>query len=254
MSIAVALLGAVWWLQRQGRRVPDRALSRAVGGSVAILVVVAGWGVATAWFNAGALPPLHLPPIAVFSSDVSASRPLRLFSIAIIPLVASLAAGFGLAIPAIGGVDVLSQVALDLEQPRIRNLQRTARLVGAFGLVVTGAFAFLFVALVPEAHRNAWVTAPLAGVALGLAGPGWLRAFGLVAVICAAAVFLSAAVRSAAAGAHGVLSRLVDEGILGAALRFAPRASARLEIETGRGIRSAQSRAGRPRVRGRGRG
>ena len=114
---------------------------------------------------------------------------------------------------------MLSQVALDLEQPRIRNLQRTARLVAAFGLVVTGAFAFLLVALVPEAQRGAWVNAPLAGVALSLAGPAWLRAIGLVAVVGAAAVFLSAAARSAAAGAHGVLSRLVDEGILGAALR-----------------------------------
>ena len=58
MAIAVTLLGGVWWLQRQGRPVPDRALSRAVGASVAILVVVTGWGAATAWLHGAALPPL----------------------------------------------------------------------------------------------------------------------------------------------------------------------------------------------------
>jgi magnesium transporter len=216
VAIAVAVLGGVWWLQRQGRLVPERAVSRAVGVSAAVLLAVVAWAATTAWFGVAIVPPIGLPPIAVLSLTASPARPIWLTTIA---AIAVLGAGVGFAFPALGGVDVLSHVAVDLAQPRIRNLRRIARLVGAFGVLVTASFAFLFVALVPDALRSAWVSAPLAGVALRLAGPGILRALALVAVVGAATVFLSAAVRAAAAGAQGVLSRLVDEGILGAALR-----------------------------------
>ena len=216
VAMAIALLGAVWWLQRQGRTVPDRPLSRAVGASIAMLVVVAGWGLATAWLSDAPLPAFHVPAIAWPWAGAEAGPPTWLR-----PLVAfvALGAGLGVALPAVGGVDVLGQVALDLEQPRIRNLQRVARLVGAFGLLVSGALAFVLVARVPDADRLAWVNAPLAAITLSLGGPGWARAIALVAVVGAAFVFLAAAARSAAAGVHGVLSRLVDEGILDAGLR-----------------------------------
>jgi magnesium transporter len=214
--LAVALLGAVWWLQRQGRVVPDRALSRAVGASVAVMVVVAAWGGVTAWLRTGARPPFHLPAIGLVGRAGAAGSPPWL---AAVMAAAAVATGLGAALAALGGVDVLSQVAVDLEQPRIRNLQRVARLVAAFGLAVTGGSAFLFLAIVPAAQRAAWSHAPFAAVALNLAGPGWLRGIALLAVCGAAVVFLAAAARSAAAAAHGVLSRLVDEGVFHAALR-----------------------------------
>jgi magnesium transporter len=213
VAVAVTVLGAVWWLQRQGRRVPDRALSRLVGASAAVLFVLVVWGVMTAWLSRAPMSPFGFPPAALLS--VNGSSGVR-FGIG---AIAAVAAGVGFALPVLGGVDVLSQVAVDLEQPRIRNLRRIARLVGAFGLAVTATSAFLLVVLVPDTLRGGWANAPLAGVALQLAGPGWLRAIALVAGVGAALVFLSAAARSAAAGAQGVLSRLVDEGILGAALR-----------------------------------
>ena len=199
LAIAVVLLGGVWWLQRQGRRAPDRAMSLAIGAAIAILAVVAGWGAATAWLGGAVLPPFQFP----------ATPAPWLW----------LPAALGFALPAVGGVDILGQIALDLQQPRIRNLQLTARLVAAFGLAITVLVAFLLIAIVPEAQREAWVSAPLVGVASSLAGPAWLRGIALVAVVGAAVVFLIAAARSAAAAAHGVLARMVDEGILGAGLR-----------------------------------
>jgi magnesium transporter len=203
VAIAVAVLGGVWWVQRQGRRISERAVSRGVGAAVFMLVLVSIWGAVTAWLSGAAMPPLRpsAPPMPWLA------------------MITAAVLGLGFALPVLGGVDVLSQAAVDLEQPRIRNLRRIARMVGAFGLIATGTVAFLFVWLVPEVVRGEWVSAPLAGVALRLAGPPWLRAVVLVAVVAAAVVILGAAARSAAAGAHGVLSRLVDEGILGTALR-----------------------------------
>ena len=201
-SVAVGLLGGVWWLQRQGRPVPDRAVSRAIGGVVIFLAIVAIWGGATTAFVAH--PPV-LQPLAPGAPSILA--------------MVLLAAAFGHALPALGSADTLEHVALDLEQPRIRNLQRTARLVGAFGLLVTAPIAFLFVTLVPSAEASAWATAPLAGIALHLAGPTWLRVALFTAAVVAAVVFMSATVRSATSGAHLVLTRLVDEGVLRGELR-----------------------------------
>jgi hypothetical protein len=48
----------------------------------------------------------------------------------------SLATAFGLALSALASVESLGQAALDLEQPRIRNLQRVARLVSGYGIRV----------------------------------------------------------------------------------------------------------------------
>ena len=211
VAVAVAVLGVVWWLHRQARLVPDRAISRAVGASVAVLVLGAIWGISTALMRDAPLPPIQLPTAV----------PLRGLSWlpSWLAVVVAMGASAGFALPALGSVDALGQAAVDLEQPRIKNLRRIARLLAVFGLLVTGVFTFLFVALVPEAQRPDWVEAPLAGVVRALAGPAWLRGVALLALAGAAGVFLIGAVRSASAGTHAILSRLVDEGIVAPAFR-----------------------------------
>jgi magnesium transporter len=196
-GVAVALLGAVWWLQRQGRVVPDRAVSRAIGLVVCFLALLVVWGGTTAALGRWLPESLPLP------SGSSSLATLVL-----------LAAAAGHALSALGSVDTLDHVALDLERPRIRNLQRAGRMTGTFGLVITAPLAFLFAGLVPPGEAAAWAQAPLAGLALQLAGPAWLRVALFATAAGAACVFLAATVRSASAGTHGVLARLVDEGVL----------------------------------------
>jgi len=113
---------------------------------------------------------------------------------------------------ALGSVESLTQAAVDLEQPRIRNLQRVARLVSGYGILITAALAFLFVAVV--ADGRVWSTAPLAGIAYELLAPLWLRLVLVSLVVGAAAAFLTATLRSTSRGAHGVLARLADDGVL----------------------------------------
>jgi magnesium transporter len=93
------------------------------------------------------------------------------------------------------------------------------RLVTLFGLVITAGLSFAFVLLVPVEDRLRWSDAPLAGVALHVAAPAWLRLMGVAVVVLAAVVFLAAACRSASANAHTLLARLVDEGMLDSELR-----------------------------------
>jgi len=173
-------------------------VSRAVGLAIAALGVLVVWAAATIAFRDSGLSLLPSRP---------AAHPLWL------------AAALGYALPCLGGVDALGLAALDLEQPRIKNLLRMARLVGAYALFIIAASAFLVAGLVPEAERSAWTSAPLAALALTLAAPAWLRFTMLAAVAVAAVVFLAATVRAAATGGHGALARLVDEGVLGEGFR-----------------------------------
>ena len=197
IAVAAALIASVWWLQRQGRAPSDCGVSRAVGLAIAALGVLVVWAFATSGVRHVRLPLLPLPP------DVN---------------LLWLAAALGYALPGLGGVDALGLAALDLEQPRIRNLLRVARLVGAYTLFITAATAFLVVGLVPEGQRR---------VGLGAAGRRRDDARGAGVVAChdaalvsgAAIVFLAATLRAAAIGGHGTLARLVDEGMLGEELR-----------------------------------
>ena len=90
----------------------------------------------------------------------------------------------------------------------------SAQLVSSFGLLMTAGLSFAFVLLVPPADASQWRDAPLAGVALHLIAPEWLRLIPLLAVVFSAVAFLTAGCRSAAAGAQTVLARLADEGLL----------------------------------------
>lgn len=190
MTVSLAGIAVVWWFQRQGRSAPERTVAQAVGATIAVLALL----VVCAAIS------------AVFSP--SASIPLRLPRTGWLPVMA----GLGLVLAAVGSVDSLNRAALDLEQPRIRNLQRVARLVGAYGLIVTTGLAFLFVVVVRD--HTVWAQAPLAGVAYQLAAPAWLRVTLVFVVTAASVVFLATTLRSSALAAHGVLARLVDEGIL----------------------------------------
>ena len=118
----------------------------------------------------------------------------------------------GFVLSALGSVESLTQAAVDLQQPRIRNLQRVARLVSGYGILITAGLAFLFVAVVADAR--VWSTAPLAGIAYQLAAPPWLRLVLVSLVVVAATAFLTATLRSTSRGAQGVLARLADDGVL----------------------------------------
>jgi magnesium transporter len=191
MTLALAAIALVWWQERQGRSLVERTVARWITAAVAVLVLLLVAALLSAVFARPSLLTLA----------VSGHGP---FSIAL---------ALGLVFSALGSGESLTQAAVDLEQPRTRNLQRVARIVGAFGLAITVGLTFLLVILVRDPH--AWNQAPLAGVAFQLIGPAWLRGALLSAVTAAAAVFLAATLRSSARGAYGELARLVDEGALG---------------------------------------
>jgi magnesium transporter len=197
---AVAVLAYVWLVQRRGRWFTTQTISRAIAAVVVVLVIAVLWGAVTAVVRDRTVPPL---PTAPQSAG------------AILVLIVA----FGRALFGMGSVDALSQVAPVLEPPRIRNLERTAWFVCVFSFVITGLGAVVIGAIVPDTARIAWLDAPLAGLAAHVIGPPAARFVLMAAIVVAAAVLLMATVRNSMAGVQGVVSRLVEEGLLSPVLR-----------------------------------
>jgi hypothetical protein len=87
-----------------------------------------------------------------------------------------------------------------------------ARLVSGYGILITAGLAFLFVAVVADGRsgaRRRWPASPTSWLA-----PLWLRLVLVSLVVAAATAFLTATLRSTSRGAHGVLARLADDGVL----------------------------------------
>jgi len=190
MTLALLIVWIVWWVLREGRAVREDLVARIVGASAGVLVLLVLAGTASALLSPVGSIPLRAPPVEVLSVITA----------------------LGFVLSALGSVESLTQAAVDLEQPRIRNLQRVARLVSGYGILITAGLAFLFVAVVADAR--VWSTAPLAGIAYQLAAPPWLRLVLVSLVVVAATAFLTATLRSTSRGAHGVLARLADDGVL----------------------------------------
>ena len=205
LVVAALAIGLVWWTQRQGRVLNDRTVNRLLAGAVIVLGALVVWAAASIRASSGAALIPSLPP--GLSTGFASRR--SVIGGALVLIVA-----FARALPAIAGIDTLGAAARDLEQPRIRNLERVSHLVSAFAIVFTAGLTFLGVGLVPESERPAWTSSPLVAVALHVLGPSWLRVLLAAAVAAGAVVFLAATVRATSSATHGILARLVDESVL----------------------------------------
>jgi magnesium transporter len=195
VAVAVVLLVVVWIGQRRGRLFSNVTASRMVVGATIALATTIAWAAASLVRGAASWPPIPYTPDA----------PANTISVLL---------GLGAVLFAIGGSDSLSQIAPELEPPRIRNLQRVARIVAIYSLTLTASVGFLAAALAPAALRQSLIDTSLVTLAQQVAGPAFLRGLLTLAVAAAAVLIMAAAVRSAMAGAQLTLTRLVDEGLL----------------------------------------
>ena len=206
LVIAATVIALLWLLQRQGRALQDHTVARLIGASVGVLGL----------FLIGAA-------IAVLRSPASAdlmraSWPWHLEAFERTPSVVARAVAIigaiGFALPALGGVGALGIASLDLQPPRIRNLRRVTHLVSGYAIVIIAGLTLVGVAVIPPADLRSSAFASLTGIARHLPAPGWSRFGFLIGIAAAACVFLTATVRSTSTAAHGVLTRLIDDGTL----------------------------------------
>ena len=202
-TIAAALIGVVWWRQRQGRALSSDFVGRTVSAVVAALSVVVAWGVGTVIAHGGS------PRLAegLHSLATPGWTPGAVVS------------AIGACLFAIGSADALRQVAPEFPQPTIRGLRRAVRLANVYSVVITAATGILFLALVPQEPLAVLHDAPGVAIALNLSAPAWAGTSIAAAVAVAAFALLSLTVQRAATGAQHVLSRLSEDDVLAGSLR-----------------------------------
>jgi magnesium transporter len=194
------LIGVLWIRARLGRDLDTTWIARSVWIGVALLAVVAVWGLATVWRATGLPGPLPPWPASGGATGAGAAVPY-LF-------------GLALALSAVGGGDVLSRAAHEFPPPRVQALRRTGVLVVAFGFLATAIPAYLFGVLVPGGEQAFWVDAHVAGLAMHVAGPSWARAIVAIVIVAAACLLLVPAAHAAFSGAEQMLRRLSAEHAL----------------------------------------
>ena len=121
----------------------------------------------------------------------------------------------GHSVLALSGLETFAQVFREIEYPKIQNLKKAALIVFLFALLFTGGLTFLSSLIIPpdliasEYHDNL-----LAGLAMHLSGPNFLKLIMQGAVVLAGVAMLAGAVNTSIIGANGIMNRVAETGIL----------------------------------------
>jgi amino acid transporter len=181
-----------------------------------MVVILIAWCSITLLAHGGQWPPAPVPRNLRFSDDalgwLKGTRWSTFTAVAIL-------VGFGHSILAMSGEESLAQVYREIEQPKVKNLERTGLVIFVYSLLFTSLVSFFAVALIPDAVRPKFYDNLISGLAMHLAGPIWLRLIFQGFVVLVGFLILAGAVNTAIVGSGGVLSRVSEDGVLPAWFR-----------------------------------
>jgi Amino acid permease len=122
---------------------------------------------------------------------------------------------FGHSILAMSGEETLAQVYREVESPKLPNFKKAAFVVFLYSLLLTGAFNFLAMLLIPDGQRmHQYYDNWIGGLAMQMIGPVWVLLLLNAFVVVVGFLILSGAVNTSIVGSNGVLSRVAEDGVL----------------------------------------
>ena len=200
-----------WWQNTQGiHESSERALQIMKITTVMVVMLIA-WCLITLFKHPSPLPPLPSP--ATMHHDRESLGWLLGTWAARIPLVILLV-GFGHSVLAMSGEESLAQINREIEHPKLKNLEKTGLVIFLYSLFFTSLVSFFAVMIIPDSVRHEYFANLISGLAMNVVGPYTLRLIFQGFVVLVGALILSGAVNTAIVGANGVLSRMVEDGVL----------------------------------------
>jgi amino acid transporter len=200
-----------WWKNVQGiHESSERALQIMKITTVMVVMLIA-WCLLTLAQRGGHLPPLPSP--ADMHHDRESLGWLLGTWAARIPLI-MLLVGFGHSVLAMSGEESLAQINREIEHPKLKNLEKTGLVIFLYSLFFTSLVSFFAVMIIPDGVRHDYFANLISGLAMNVVGPYTLRLVFQGFVVIVGALILSGAVNTAIVGANGVLSRMVEDGVL----------------------------------------
>jgi len=209
--IALVITVYFWWRNTKGLHESSDDALRIMKITTVMVVILIVWCVITLLQRGGTLPPAPLPRNLTFSNDA-----LGWLRGTIWPTIAAVAifVGFGHSVLAMSGEESLAQVYREIEQPKVKNLQRAGMVIFAYSLIFTALVSFFAVALVPDEVRPRFYDNLISGLAMNLSGPLSLRLFFQAFVVVVGFLILAGAANTAIVGSNGVLNRVSEDGVL----------------------------------------
>ena len=216
--ISVALAAAVtiyyWYENIKGIEESSEKALRVMQITTVMVVILLGWSGLTLLVKPGwSLPPAPIPANLHF--DETALGFLKHSNIwQLFPLMGIMMA-FGHSVLAMSGEESLAQVYREIAHPKLTNLKRTALIIAIYSFMFTGIVSLLAVILIPDNVRVAvYKDNLIAGLAMYLVGPQFLRILFRVFVVVVGFLILSGAINTAIVGSNGVLNRVSEDGVL----------------------------------------
>src|SRR5262245_32506128 len=209
----IAILITLYFWRRNTRGLhesSDDAL-RIMQVTTVMVVILIVWCGLTILQRGGVLPPLPTLANLKFSHDS-----VGWLDGTIWPTITAVAivVGFGHSILAMSGEESLAQVYREIEQPKVKNLQRAGMTIFFYSLVFTALVSFFAVAIIPDSVRESYFNNLISGLAMHLVGPEWLRLLFQAFVVVVGFLILAGAANTAIVGSNGVLNRVSEDGVL----------------------------------------
>jgi amino acid transporter len=214
-AVAFALLVTLyyWWQNLKGIEESSEKALWIMQVTTVMVVLLLAWSGITLLQTGFHLPPFPTLANLHFSSEALGfwkhSRVAHDFAIL------ALIIGFGHSVLAMSGEESLAQVYRELAHPKLKNLKRTAIVIGVYSFVFTGLVSLLAVMLIPDDVRvPVYKDNLIAGLAMSMVGPQVLRLVFRGFVVVVGFLILSGAVNTAIVGSNGVLNRVSEDGVL----------------------------------------
>jgi len=195
----------------------DKALKILVATSLVALAMI-GFCLVTLWQHPAPLPPfqIHLNSESLgWLKDFSWVQHIGLIGTAVGLLV-----GFGHSLLAMSGEESLAQVYREIEAPKLKNLKKTALLIGAFSFIFTTSMSFFAVMIIPDQGRAIYAENLIGGLAMHVVGGPLVHLILNAAVTLIGFLILSGAVNTSLVGSNGVLNRVAEDGVLSSWFRM----------------------------------
>ena len=210
-SFAVLVTLYFWWKNTQGiHESSERALQIMKITTVMVVILIA-WCLLTLVQHGGHLPPL--PSAADMHRNRDSLGWLLGTWASRLPFI-MLLVGFGHSVLAMSGEESLAQINREIEHPKLKNLEKTGLVIFLYSLFFTSLVSFFAVMIIPDGVRHDYFANLISGLAMNVVGPYSLRLVFQGFVVLVGALILSGAVNTAIVGANGVLSRMVEDGVL----------------------------------------
>ena len=205
-----------WWLNLKGiEESSDKALD-VMKITTVMVVILLGWGIFSAFHVGAKFPPLPTPSNLHFSTDALGFLKYVHFNSTFAGFgVFGILMAFGHSVLAMSGEESLAQVNREIEHPKLKNLKRAAIVIAIYSLIFTGFASLLAVMLIPDFPRtHIYQDNLIAGLAMYMVGPEFLRIIFRVFVVIVGFLILSGAINTSIIGSTGVLMRVAEDGVL----------------------------------------